>query len=206
MSQGGLPGGPPAVLMRFREIVGVGNVTGPYRNGLYYWKITRVDDVDLVGTMLWPDLGREKRRQFAAAALRIERAVPGPLEDRAGRDFEHAWAGGLFDGEGTFGAYKRPNTGPDWRGVSMSVAQASATVVPEVLVRFRAAVGVGTITGPRMVPSPWSRLPQYCWRATGRHVCTAAIKVIWPWLVPVKRAQIRAAIEHLDAGVEDWMG
>jgi hypothetical protein len=205
VSQGGLPGKAPAVLMRFKEIVGVGNVTGPYRNGLYYWKVTKVDDVDLVGTMLWPDLSGEKRQQFAAAAMRIERAVPGPVDDAAGREFERAWAGGLFDGEGTFGAYKRPGTRPDRRGVSMSVAQASATVVPEVLVRFRAAVGVGTITGPRMVPSPWSRLPQFCWRATGRHVCSAAIKVIWPWLGPIKRDEIRAAMEHLDPGSDEWM-
>jgi hypothetical protein len=87
----------------------------------------------------------------------------------------------------------------------MSIPQASATDIPETLLRFRAVVGVGTLGGPRIVPSAWSRLPQYRWQATGRHVCTAAIKVIWPWLGPVKRAEIRAAIEHLDAGADDWM-
>ena len=35
VSQGGLPAQVPAVLTRFKGIVGVGNITGPYE-GLYY--------------------------------------------------------------------------------------------------------------------------------------------------------------------------
>ena len=205
VSQGGPPGQLPVVLTRFQRIVGVGNVTGPYRNGLFYWKTARQESIDVVGAMLWTHLGGEKREQFAAAALRIGRALPGSLDDTQGRDFESAWAAGIFDGEGTFGAYAKAHMRPSWRGVSMSVPQASATVVPEVLLRFRAAVGVGTVTGPRIVPSPWSRLPQYRWQANGRHVCTAAIKVIWPWLGPIKRAEIQAAMAHLDADVGEWM-
>jgi hypothetical protein len=135
----------------------------------------------------------------------MKRAVPGPVVCERRLEFEAAWAAGLFDGEGTFGAYARADMRPSWRGVSMSVPQASATVVPETLLRFRAAVGVGTITGPRVVPSAWTRLPQYRWQASGRHVCSAAIKAIWPWLGPVKRAEIRAASEHLDPGAEEWM-
>lgn len=205
VSQGGLPGQLPSVLTRFKRIVGVGNVTGPYRNGLYYWKTARQDTIDHAGVTLWPYLSVEKRAQFAIAAIRMNRSVPGPLDDTSARTVEAGWAAGLFDGEGTFGAYARAGMRQSWRAVSMSIAQSSATTVPETLLRFRAAVGVGTITGPRMVPSPWTRLPQYCWRATGRHVCTAAIKVIWPWLGPVKRAEMRAATKHLDAGTEDWM-
>ncbi len=204
VSQGGLPGHTPAVLMRFREIVQVGSVTGPY-DGLYYWKITTKDDVGAVGALLWRHLSREKRRQFAAAAIRMQCSLPGPVDESRGRDFEAAWAAGLFDGEGTFGAYAKPHMRPSWRGAQMSVPQASATEVPETLLRFRSAVGVGTVTGPRIVPSPWSRLPQYRWQANGRHVCSAAIKVIWPWLGLVKRREIRAATEHLDPDVGEWM-
>jgi hypothetical protein len=204
VSQGGLPGHIPTVLLRFKEIVRVGSITGPY-DGLYYWKITTKNDVDLVGRHLWRHLSREKRQQFAAAAIRMERSLPGPLDARGGRDFEAAWAAGLFDGEGTFGAYAKPQMTSSWRGAQMSIPQASATEVPEALLRFRSAVGVGNVNGPRIVPSPWSRLPQYRWQASGRHVCSAAIKVIWPWLGPVKRAEIRAAVEHLDAGAEVWM-
>jgi hypothetical protein len=204
VSQGGLPGQVPAVLTRFKTIVGVGNVTGPYE-GLYYWKTTRKDAVDLVGALLWPYLSGEKRRQFAEAATRMERALPGSLDDTSGRTIEAAWAGGLFDGEGTFGAYRSARMGPSWRGVSMEIPQASATTVPETLLRFRDVVGVGSVSGPRMVPSPWSRLPQYRWQASGRHVVSAAIRAIWPWLGPVKRAEIRAAMEHLDPDVGEWM-
>ena len=204
VSQGGVPGRVPAVLTRFNGIVGVGNITGPYE-GLYYWKTTRKDAVDLVGALLWPYLSSVKRAQFAAAAVRMKRVLPGSVDDTRGRDFESAWAAGLFDGEGTFGAYASARMRPSWRGVSMEIPQASADGVPEALPRFRAAVGVGSVTGPRIVPSPWTRLPQYRWQASGRHVCSAAIKVIWPWLGLVKRQEIRAAMEHLDADVGDWM-
>jgi hypothetical protein len=204
VSQGGLPGQVPAVLARFHAVVGVGNITGPYE-GLYYWKTTRKDAVDLVGALLWPYLSGEKRRQFAEAATRMDRAIPGSLDYRPVREFESAWASGLFDGEGTFGAYPSARMRPSWRGVSMEIPQASATTVPEALLRFRDVVGVGTVSGPRIVRSPWSRLPQYRWQASGRHVVSAAIKVIWPWLSPVKRSEIRAAMAHLDTDVGDWL-
>ena len=203
VSQGGVPGQIPALLARFKDTVGLGNVTGPY-HGLYYWKISTKDDVDLVGEMLWPYLSADKRTQFTAAAIRVRHPVPAS-QITSVREFESAWAAGLFDGEGTFGAYRGARMRPSWRGVSMSIPQASAIAIPEPLLRFRAAVSVGSVTGPRIVPSPWSVLPQYQWRATGRHVCTAAIKVIWPWLGPVKRAEIRAATAYLDSDVEDWM-
>lgn len=207
VSQGGLPDQAPAVLTRFKVVVGVGNVTGPYEGGLYYWKTTKKEAVDAVGALLWPHLSSEKRQQFATAAVRMQRPVPGPI-DRAPEvvaELEAAWAAGLFDGEGTFSAYARPNRPASWRAVSMSIPQSSMTVVPETLIRFRTIVGVGTITGPRVVRSPWTRLPQYRWRVEGRHVVSAAAKVIWRWLGPVKRAEMRAAIQHLDPGVEDWM-
>jgi hypothetical protein len=204
VSQGGLPGQVPAVLTRFKGIVGVGNITGPYE-GLYYWKTTRKDAVDLVGALLWPYLGSVKRAQFAAAAARMKRRLPSSVDDTRGCEFESAWAAGLFDGEGTFGAYGSARMRPSWRGVSMEIPQASADGIPEALPRFRSAVGVGSVSGPRMVPSPWTRLPQYRWQASGRHVCSAAIKVIWPWLSEVKRAEIRAAMQHLDADADDWL-
>ena len=57
VSQGGPPGDIPIVLLRFKEVVRVGSITGPY-DGLYYWKITARDDVDAVGAMLWRHLSR----------------------------------------------------------------------------------------------------------------------------------------------------
>jgi hypothetical protein len=139
VSQGGAPGELPAVLVRLRKIVQVGNVTGPY-DGLYYWKVTKKDEVDSVGALLWPYLSSEKRIQIRDAARVMRRPVP---ESADLLEHESAWAAGLFDGEGTFGAYQSARMRPSWRGVSMSVPQASATIVPDPLIRFRAAVGVG---------------------------------------------------------------
>ena len=95
VSQGGMPGQTPSVLLRFREIVRLGSITGPY-DGLYYWKITTNVDVDAVGALLWRHLSREKREQFAAAAIRMQRSSPGPVDESSGRDSEAAWAAGLF--------------------------------------------------------------------------------------------------------------
>src|SRR6266511_2937295 len=74
--QGGLTGQVPMLLTRFKGIVGVGNVTGPYRNGLYYWKTAKPEAIDAVGATLWPSLSGEKRRQFGAAAICMKRPVP----------------------------------------------------------------------------------------------------------------------------------
>ena len=207
VSQGGPPEQVPLVLIRFKNIVGIGNVTGPYNHGLYYWKTASKEGVDLVGAVLWPQLSQEKRKQFAAAAMRMNRQIPGPVNrvDGPTTDLEAAWAAGLFDGEGTFSVRSVAGKRTSWSTVAMSIPQASFAAVPETLTRFRDVVRVGSITGPRVVPSPWSKLPQYRWRAEGRHVVSAAAKVIWPWLGPVKRAEIRAAIEHLDPDVGDWM-
>ena len=54
VSQGGVPGIQPAVLVRFREIVREGNITGPYGGDLYYWKTMRKDAVDEIARTLWP--------------------------------------------------------------------------------------------------------------------------------------------------------
>src|SRR6185503_7980134 len=76
VSQSGAPGIPPAVLVQFREIVGEGNVTGPYRDSLYYWKTTRKDVIDVVALQLWPYLSTPKREQFLAMSQRAGRALP----------------------------------------------------------------------------------------------------------------------------------
>lgn len=200
VSQGGVPGVHPAVLVRFREIVGEGSVTGPYGGDLYYWKTTRKDSLDDIARLLWPYLGAEKRAQFAA------------MTESAGRSFiadgarsrrpmtERAWAAGLFDGEGSVWVTTSRDR-PNWRGVAMELPQSSAVGCPEALTRFREIVGVGAIGRPRIQHNPWSRKPQYRWRTSGRHAVSQVVRVLWPWLAVVHRAQLHELRELLDPDI-----
>src|SRR5439155_9319130 len=104
VSQGGDPGKPPLVLLGFRNAVGgVGNITGPYRGYLFYWKTTRIQVIDAIATALWPFLGQEKREQFlvvsglAGKLLPLDLIAPRSQSDET----ERAWAAGFFDGEGS---------------------------------------------------------------------------------------------------------
>src|SRR5437764_8819338 len=67
ISQGGR-GAEPDVLLRFRAIVGgQGNITGPYRGYLYYWKTSRKLVIDEIVQLLWPEISPEKRQQYLEA-------------------------------------------------------------------------------------------------------------------------------------------
>ena len=200
VSQGG-KGALPVVLVRFREIVGHGNITGPYRGYLYYWKTTRKSCIDDTAKVLWPYLSHDKRLQLQAAASATGRAYPvTPLA--RDHDTEAAWAAGFFDAEGSFWLTKDDPDRSGWRGASMELAQSTRGDVPETLQRFHAAVGVGHISGPRTPKSPWTKLPQYRWQVSGRHQVSSAVRVLWPWLSAVKRKQIAAASAHLGAELQ----
>jgi hypothetical protein len=202
VSQGGVPGEFPVVLVRFRDVLGgVGGITGPYRGYLYYWKTTRNDVIDDISHALWPFLGCEKRAQLTRAALEVGRGVP--LFDVVGRplELERAWAAGFFDGEGSLFLMKDPRW-PAWRGIAMELSQASHGEVPDTLRRFHATVGVGRLSGPRVPRNPWSKLPQYRWRASGRSNVSTVIRLLWPWLGVVKQSQIRRLSAQLDAQLE----
>lgn len=97
---------------------------------------------------------------------------------------ELAWAAGFWDGEGSAyltGGRDRPTKQPHAR-----VNQASATGVPEVLVRFQRALGFGAVQGPDLVDG---REPLYRWEVSSRAEVTRTLEVIGPWLGIVKRRQ-----------------
>lgn len=191
--------GVPGALSRFQAAVGGhGTIVGPYRGYLYYWHTKSVRSIEEVSTTLWPQLGMVKRQQLIRRLnkrfdLRPFAAALDADDQIAARCWALgvAWAAGFFEAEGTVGAYIRPGH----RRIAASIAQASASEVPDVLVRFHAAVlGLGAVSGPRFVPSPWSRLPQYrwaCWRF--EHV-QALVALLWPWLGERKRAQSAMAL------------
>lgn len=91
---------------------------------------------------------------------------------------ELAWASGFFDAEGWVAR--------SGRGVQARINQADAEAMPEVLERFRAAVGVGRLGGPDDAPG---KLPLYHWIASSREDLHATFKRVDPWLGEVKRKQ-----------------
>jgi hypothetical protein len=203
VSQAGEPGRPPEILSRFKAAVGgIGNITGPYRSYLYYWKTSRRDALDEVAGLLWPHLGEVKRRQFDSARVLARLTVAPEIQPVASGppSLDAAWAAGFFDGEGSVGISNEALT-HRCRGISMEISQSSAGGVPPVLVRFREVVGCGSLSGPHEQKSPWSRLPQYRWRAAALGDVEATASLLWPWLGPAKRAQFGSAIRLRRAGL-----
>lgn len=197
VSQSGRGGIVPPALVQFREIVGEGNVTGPYRDSLYYWKTTRMETIDAVARGLWPYLGAGKREQFVSMTERARRALPKlPADVRTIRT-ERAWAAGFFDGEGSLWIARTP-CAQKWRGLALELPQSSEAGVPDTLRRFLAIVGAGSISGPRRQRNRWSRLPQYRWQLTGRYQVSAVIRCLWPFLATVNRGRVLAVRDLLD--------
>jgi len=202
VSQGGDPGKPPLVLLGFKSAVGgVGNITGPYRGSLFYWKTTQISILDTIAMMLWPFLGHEKREQFLRASILAGRACS--LDLAASRwqfeNTERAWAAGFFDGEGTAGvggSRLRTSCQP-----SMEIPQSNAQGVPDSLVRFQITVGAGSISGPHPPRNPWARLPSYRWELGGHKKVEMVCGLLWPWLGSTKRSQIEWALSLVHAGL-----
>ncbi len=103
---------------------------------------------------------------------------------------ERAWAAGFFDGDGWAGT--GGERGRRTRQPAAQINQASASGLPEVLSRFRAAVGgAGRVGGPRTLER---RIPLYWWVASSRADVESAFEAIGPWLCDVKRAQFAVAL------------
>jgi hypothetical protein len=103
-------------------------------------------------------------------------------------EHELAWAAGFFDGDGWAALMRQKGrrTGQPQARIN----QSSVDGVPEVLVRFRDAVGVGRIGGPIIKDR---REPLYWWIASSRGDVTRTGELIGPWLSTQKRDQISAA-------------
>ncbi len=104
-------------------------------------------------------------------------------------EHELAWAAGFFDGDG-WAALVRPKRRRTGQPMAQ-INQGSLVGVPEVLTRFRAAVGVGRIGGPKIEDS---RQPLYRWVAGSRGDVSRPGELIGPWLSPQKRRQFSSAV------------
>ena len=111
---------------------------------------------------------------------------------------ELAWAAGFFDGEGnvTFGSkpYHRKD-GSVFKGVIAQIAQAGGIdEPPQVLTRFRNAVGRGTIMGPYIQKRP-NHSPMWRYQACGYKDTKAVIDLLWDFLGDIKRDQANSKLE-----------
>ncbi len=99
---------------------------------------------------------------------------------------ELAWAAGFWDGEGSAylsGALDRARQYPQAR-----INQAGTGGVPEVLIRFQNALGLGVISGPELRDG---REPIYKWVVSSTAEIRSVASALDPWLGEVKRAQFR---------------
>ena len=102
---------------------------------------------------------------------------------------ELAWAAGFFDGDG-WAALVRDRSRA--RGQPHAqINQAGRDGVPEVLLRFRKAVGVGRVAGPK---AEVGRQDLYWWIASSRGDVVRAGELIGPWLSDQKRVQFHDAV------------
>jgi len=104
-------------------------------------------------------------------------------------EHELAWAAGFFDGDG-WAALVR-SRGRKRGQPHAQINQASLDGVPDVLRRFRNAVGVGRISGPKIEDG---RQPLYWWVASSARDVARAGSLIGPWLSPEKRRQFENTV------------
>lgn len=110
-------------------------------------------------------------------------------------EHELAWAAGFFDGDGwaSLSRQKGRRTGQPQARIN----QSSLDGVPQVLLRFRDAVGLGRIGGPKIEDG---REPLYRWVASSRGDVHRVGSQIGPWLSTAKRGQFRTAVGLRFAG------
>ena len=185
------PGGVPSALLRFRTAIGRGTIGGPVRKparrDLYWWICSGRDDVFSVGSLIAPWLSCVKRAQFRAAAGLVAGAEPRP---------SLAWAAGLFDAEGST-SLSDHRSHPGRKYVEAAITQGGEGAPPDVLVRFKSAVGAGLIYGP--YAQRGATQPVYRWRLHLAEDVRRVIADLDPWLDQVKRRQAADAFLVIDA-------
>jgi hypothetical protein len=106
-----------------------------------------------------------------------------------------AWAAGLFEGEGSIGAYSRAGR------VSMNIMAQLVSTDEDVVRRFRAILGFGRVSGPIPRPERWK--PIWTWRATRFEQVQALVAYFWDGLSVRRRDQARAALMAVHATRRD---
>lgn len=101
-----------------------------------------------------------------------------------------ATAAGFFNGEGTFGAYRRRDRTKNPNHPRAGAPQADLWPLEQL----RGAVGFGKIYGPKVYPGRLGKKPQWIYVASGFQYTQALAAMLWSWLSPAKREQAARAL------------
>ena len=179
--------GVPDVLLRFQRIVGCGRIGGPVREDgrkdLYFWCVSSQIDVGAVATAMWPWLGEVKRAEFRLALPH----APLSIVEELPRTELLAWAGGLYDGEGS-ASLSHHRTHQGHFSPEVAVTQSGVTR-PGVLEQIHKVMECGRIYGP--YEQDGATLPVYRWKASAIGDVEQAIYLLSPWIGHIKREQAR---------------
>jgi hypothetical protein len=149
---------------------------------LYWWEATsRVDLTEVVRRIAaW--LCPVKRGQFERTlGIALPAMVwPGSMSE------ELAWAGGLFDGEGSTYLEKH-RTHPGYFAARLHVTQSDWGGVARELIRLKAAMAIGRISGASK-DEP-GRAPYRRWRVCAADQVQLGIHLLLPFIGRVKRDQ-----------------
>lgn len=205
-------GGIPEVLLRFQAVLlGVGTITGPERDDMYFWKAWTFTEAQAVLALLWRGLGPVKRAQAKTAIARVaEQYRSGGVPSRppryrqqghvvhakAGssestqRELDFAWAAGFLDGEGHFGLPRsRARVGaPDWHRIRASATQNGLPGHPPYVLRK-----MKRLLGSKI--EVHGEIDDFRWLVEGIRKVRSVFLRVRPWLGTVKQEQALAAIQ-----------
>ena len=107
-------------------------------------------------------------------------------------EIEVSWAAGLFDGEGSVGAYTSGRN--HYLSSSRKYPKVTVSNTDKYLLdRFQNAVGIGKIYGPKVSKNPrWSA--RYDYRLDGYQQVMTLFTILGPYLSPVKYSNFETAL------------
>ena len=93
-----------------------------------------------------------------------------------------AWAGGLFEGEGSFSFQSRSDRKAHYALARLSMSD------EDVVRRFADVVGFGSVNGPYQYRP--DRKPMFVWTVQGLERVQAFGAAVWPWLGTRRRTRL----------------
>jgi hypothetical protein len=108
---------------------------------------------------------------------------------------QRAWAAGIYEGEGTCGAYKERDTNHYSARIAINMND------EDVLLKFCEIVGVGKVYGPYKRKATNGYFWTY--QVTGWSAMRHIYRMFKPWLFPRRIEQFERALQH-ERKEDDW--